>query len=142
MLFLFFSNPFLLFSLSLKFNSEAVIVNFYHLDSMLCGHFDDAEQTTTSFPLVSISLGCSAVFLIAPSKDVDPVPLLLRSGDVVIMSGPSRNYYHGFLLCCFRDFCCGCGLFFCFVLFKCTHIQLKGSHELSKIPFCQNFKLK
>jgi len=43
------------------------------------------------------SLGNAAVFLIGGnSRDVDPVPILLRSGDVVIMSGPAcRRAYHG-----------------------------------------------
>ncbi len=42
------------------------------------------------------SLGQSALFLIGgQSKQVSPVPLLLNSGDIVIMSGPSRLAYHG-----------------------------------------------
>lgn len=46
-------------------------------------------------PLVSISFGNAAVFLIGgQSKSVQPKALLLRSGDVVIMSGPSRLAYH------------------------------------------------
>lgn len=43
------------------------------------------------------SLGNAAVFLIGGStRDVEPVPILLRSGDVVIMAGPAcRRAYHG-----------------------------------------------
>lgn len=29
------------------------------------------------------------------TKDVEPVPVLLRSGDIAIMSGESRHSYHG-----------------------------------------------
>ncbi len=48
----------------------------------------------SSFP--THSLGQSAVFLIGgQSKQVPPVPLLLNSGDIVIMSGSSRLAYHG-----------------------------------------------
>ena len=59
-------------------------------------HVDRSEVCSTS-PLVSISLGNAAIFLIGgQTRDVDPVPLLLRSGDVVIMSGPAcRRAYHG-----------------------------------------------
>lgn len=59
-------------------------------------HVDRSEVCSTS-PLVSISLGNAAIFLIGGrTRDVDPVPLLLRSGDVVIMSGPvCRRAYHG-----------------------------------------------
>lgn len=43
------------------------------------------------------SLGNAAVFLIGGlTRDSEPVPILLRSGDVVIMSGPDcRRAYHG-----------------------------------------------
>lgn len=59
-------------------------------------HVDRSEVCATS-PLVSISLGNSAIFLIGgQTRDVEPVPISLRSGDVVIMSGPAcRRAYHG-----------------------------------------------
>jgi hypothetical protein len=42
-------------------------------------------------------LGSAAIFLIGGlSRDIDPVPIMLRSGDVIIMSGPNcRRAYHG-----------------------------------------------
>ena len=45
----------------------------------------------------STSLGLSAVFLIGGlTRDTKPFPILLRSGDVIIMSGPHcRRAYHG-----------------------------------------------
>ena len=59
------------------------------------GHLDDAEHTMEK-PIVSISLGCSAIFLMGGiTKDVRPIPVLVRSGDVVIMSEESRRCYHG-----------------------------------------------
>ncbi len=74
-------------------------------------HVDRSEVCATA-PLVSISyvrvlhsdlrlmapsLGNAAVFLIGGlTRDTEPVPILLRSGDVVIMSGPAcRRAYHG-----------------------------------------------
>jgi alkylated DNA repair protein alkB family protein 1 len=61
----------------------------------MSGHLDDAEYIMSE-PIISISLGRSAIFLIGGrSKDVKPVPILIRSGDVVIMSKESRYAYHG-----------------------------------------------
>lgn len=42
-------------------------------------------------------LGNAAVFLIGGlTRDIEPIPILLRSGDVLIMAGPAcRRAYHG-----------------------------------------------
>jgi hypothetical protein len=50
------------------------------------------------------SLGNSAVFLIGGlTRSVEPVPILLRSGDVIVMSGPGcRRAYHGELCLLFQ----------------------------------------
>ncbi len=47
--------------------------------------------------ITPISLGNAAVFLIGGlTRDSEPISILLRSGDVVIMSGPAcRRAYHG-----------------------------------------------
>ncbi|KAI6005468.1 hypothetical protein EDD15DRAFT_2384250 [Pisolithus albus] len=78
------------------YEPDAGIVNFYQTKDTLMAHVDRSEVCATS-PLVSISLGNAAIFLIGGlTRDVEPVPILLRSGDVVIMSGPScRRAYHG-----------------------------------------------
>jgi hypothetical protein len=42
------------------------------------------------------SLGCPAIFLIGTeTRSTVPLPILLRSGDMVIMSGPCRRVFHG-----------------------------------------------
>jgi alkylated DNA repair protein alkB family protein 1 len=43
------------------------------------------------------SLGNAAVFLVGGlTRDVAPIPILLRSGDIIVMSGPvCRRAYHG-----------------------------------------------
>src|SRR5437016_2765006 len=50
-----------------------------------------------SFANWNHSLGNAAIFLIGgATREIDPVPILLRSGDVIIMSGPAcRRAYHG-----------------------------------------------
>ncbi|EIN08054.1 hypothetical protein PUNSTDRAFT_144502 [Punctularia strigosozonata HHB-11173 SS5] len=78
------------------YEPDAGIVNFYQTNDTLMAHVDRSEVCATS-PLVSISLGCAAIFLIgSATRDDPPTPILLRSGDVVIMSGPRcRRAYHG-----------------------------------------------
>ncbi|KAG6878736.1 hypothetical protein C0993_011551 [Termitomyces sp. T159_Od127] len=79
-----------------SYEPDAGIVNFYQTKDTLMAHVDRSEVCATS-PLVSISLGNAAIFLIGGlTRDSTPVPILLRSGDVVIMSGPEcRRAYHG-----------------------------------------------
>ena len=77
-----------------EFELEAGIINYYHLDSTLGGHIDQAEFNLDA-PLFSLSFGQPAIFLIGgATKQTEPVPLLLQSGDLVVMSGPSRVAYH------------------------------------------------
>ncbi|XP_067011569.2 nucleic acid dioxygenase ALKBH1 [Anabrus simplex] len=77
------------------FAAQAAIINFYHMDSTLSGHTDHSEQNREA-PLFSFSFGQSAIFLLGgPSVEDKPAAMFLRSGDIVIMSGPSRLCYHG-----------------------------------------------
>lgn len=79
----------------LSIQAEAVIVNFYKKSSTMGGHQDDVEYTM-DHPVVSLSLGSRSVFLKGGlTKDVAPLPVLLRSGDLAILSGSSRLSYHG-----------------------------------------------
>ena len=72
------------------FKPEAGIVNYYHLNSTLSGHQDHSEKNLDA-PLISLSFGNSALFLIGgKTKDIKPKAFLLKSGDIVIMSGESR----------------------------------------------------
>ncbi|KAL3699600.1 hypothetical protein R1sor_017622 [Riccia sorocarpa] len=78
-----------------EFKAEAAIVNYYRADDMLGGHVDDMEADWSK-PIVSISLGCKAIFLLGgETREEPPVAMFLRSGDVVLMSGPARKCFHG-----------------------------------------------
>lgn len=78
-----------------EFKPEAGVVNFYQLKDTLMAHVDRSELNTRA-PLVSFSLGNACVFVIgADTRDVEPLPVLLRSGDVLVMTGPSRGAFHG-----------------------------------------------
>ena len=76
------------------YNAEAAIVNYYPTSATLNPHTDHSEKNLSA-PLISISLGLSAVFLIGGTTLVEPpTPILLRSGDVLVMAGESRMAYH------------------------------------------------
>ncbi|KAH9907149.1 alkylated DNA repair protein AlkB [Xylariomycetidae sp. FL2044] len=86
--------------------AEAAIVNFYTPGDTMMMHRDVSEKTDKG--LVSLSIGCDALFMIAPSDTGDvsggnsdpacPKPyilLRLRSGDAIYMSEESRYAWHG-----------------------------------------------
>lgn len=78
-----------------QLKSEAAIVNYYPASGMMGAHVDDAELTKLQ-PIVSVSLGCAAIFLLGGrTKSDPPIGFLLRSGDAVIMGGESRVCFHG-----------------------------------------------
>lgn len=76
------------------YKSEAAIINFYPVGSTLSAHTDHSEFFLDS-PLFSISFGQSAIFLIGGlERENETLPILLNSGDILIMSADSRLCYH------------------------------------------------
>ncbi|KRY88595.1 Alkylated DNA repair protein alkB -like protein 1 [Trichinella pseudospiralis] len=76
------------------YEPEATIINYYNGKTTMSGHVDTSERNLDA-PLISVSLGQTAIFLIGTSKPSDPPEaLVLRSGDIVVMSGPSRVAFH------------------------------------------------
>src|SRR3546814_14950727 len=56
----------------------------------------DGDEETFAAPVVSLSLGDSAVFRIGGAERPDPATSLrLHSGDVVVLAGPSRLAHPG-----------------------------------------------
>jgi DNA alkylation damage repair protein AlkB len=78
---------------------DICIMNFYTQDSRLGVHQDKDERPETlaaGVPIVSLSLGESARFVVGGLSRKDPMrPLMLRSGDALVMGGPSRLRFHG-----------------------------------------------
>ncbi|CAF0932234.1 unnamed protein product [Adineta ricciae] len=76
--------------------AEAAIVNYYHLNSTLCAHTDHSEYDALTKPLISYSFGNAAVFLIGGQTKAEckPSPILLQSGDIILMTGSSRLCFH------------------------------------------------
>jgi alkylated DNA repair protein (DNA oxidative demethylase) len=83
----------------LAVDPDLCIVNFYAEGSRLGLHQDKDERPETiaaGVPIVSLSLGDTARFLLGGTRRRDPVKtMFLRSGDAFVMGGPSRLRYHG-----------------------------------------------
>jgi DNA alkylation damage repair protein AlkB len=78
---------------------DLCIMNFYSGSAKLGVHQDKDERPETlaaGIPIVSVSLGDAARFVIGGLSRREPTnPLTLRSGDILVMGGPSRLRYHG-----------------------------------------------
>jgi DNA alkylation damage repair protein AlkB len=78
---------------------ELCIMNHYTGSAKMGVHQDKDERPDTiaaGIPIVSVSLGDAARFVVGGLSRRDPTrPLILRSGDVLVMGGPSRLRYHG-----------------------------------------------
>eukprot|EP00922_Rhytidocystis_sp_ex-Travisia-forbesii_P038262 GHVS01056990.1.p1 GENE.GHVS01056990.1~~GHVS01056990.1.p1 ORF type:complete len:183 (+),score=30.98 GHVS01056990.1:145-693(+) len=74
---------------------QAAIVNVYRTGDRLRGHKDDVEEARDA-PLVSVSLGVPCIFLVGgESREDKPISMVLRSGDVIVLAGKARQYFHG-----------------------------------------------
>ena len=78
---------------------DVCIVNYYSTAGRLGLHQDKDERSDTlraGIPIVSLSIGDAADFLIGGLARWDPTKKIrLRSGDAVVMGGPSRLRFHG-----------------------------------------------
>ncbi|CAB4422914.1 unnamed protein product [Rhizophagus irregularis] len=78
-----------------KWKPEAGVVNYYQLKDNIMAHVDKSEINMEA-PLISFSFGHTCIFLIGgPTRDIAPIALYLRSGDISIMCGPCRTNFHG-----------------------------------------------
>jgi alkylated DNA repair protein (DNA oxidative demethylase) len=74
---------------------EACLVNLYEGDARMGLHVD-ADEEARDAPVLSISLGDTAIFRIGGSLRSDPTrSVRLASGDVCMLGGASRRAYHG-----------------------------------------------
>jgi DNA alkylation damage repair protein AlkB len=78
---------------------DVCILNHYGADGRLGLHQDKDESEATlaaGVPVVSLSIGNTARFLVGGLRRKDPMtPLMLESGDAFVLGGPARLYYHG-----------------------------------------------
>jgi alkylated DNA repair protein (DNA oxidative demethylase) len=74
---------------------EACLINHYSGKAKMGLHRDE-DEAELGAPIVSVSLGDSALFRLGGLARRDPtVSFPLHSGDVLLMGGPSRLIYHG-----------------------------------------------
>lgn len=74
---------------------EACLVNLYR-DGARMGLHQDRDEEDLAAPVVSVSLGDTALFRVGGTKRGGPTSrLTLASGDVVVMGGPARLCFHG-----------------------------------------------
>jgi alkylated DNA repair protein (DNA oxidative demethylase) len=74
---------------------EACLVNLYEGDARMGLHVDSDEEAWDA-PVLSVSLGDTAIFRIGGSLRSDPTrSVRLASGDVCMLGGASRRAYHG-----------------------------------------------
>jgi DNA oxidative demethylase len=77
------------------FAPDSCLINRYEPGARLSLHQDRNERDFAQ-PIVSVSLGLPAVFLLGGAKRTDPTqPIRLAHGDVIVFGGPARLVYHG-----------------------------------------------
>ena len=86
-------------SAGMSLDPDICIINFYDMDGRMGLHQDKDEHERSiaaGLPVVSLSIGDTARFLIGGTRRREPVTaLLLESGDAFVFGGPSRLRYHG-----------------------------------------------
>ena len=82
-----------------EMSPDLCIMNYYTSAAKMGVHQDKDERPETiaaGIPIVSVSLGDAARFVIGGLSRKEPMnPVVLRSGDVLVMGGPARLRYHG-----------------------------------------------
>ncbi len=74
---------------------DACLINFYNAEAKM-GLHQDLDEAELTFPVLSVSLGDTAVFRIGGVKRSDPTrSVKLASGDVCLLAGEARLFHHG-----------------------------------------------
>ncbi len=79
----------------MELEPDCCLINHYDLDAKMGLHTDNDEKDF-SFPVLSFSLGASALFRIGGLARNDKTSSLrLNDGDIIMFGGQSRLIYHG-----------------------------------------------
>ncbi|MDO8378134.1 alpha-ketoglutarate-dependent dioxygenase AlkB [Phenylobacterium sp.] len=74
---------------------DACLVNLYRGEARM-GLHQDKDEADFGFPVLSVSLGDTAIFRLGGLKRNDPTrSLRLASGDVCLLGGEARLFHHG-----------------------------------------------
>lgn len=78
-----------------SFTPDVCLINRYAPGTRLSLH-QDRDELDFGAPIVSVSLGLQAIFLLGGLKRRDrPRRIPLGSGDIVVWGGPARKIFHG-----------------------------------------------
>lgn len=79
------------------FRPEACLINLYCTARENLGIHQDRTERNLRPPVVSLSLGDTGVFQIGgATKHVPLETIYLESGDLIVLAGPSRMFFHKF----------------------------------------------
>jgi alkylated DNA repair protein (DNA oxidative demethylase) len=74
---------------------ECCLINRYRAGARM-GQHQDRDEAAREAPVLSVSLGDSALFRVGGPRRRDPSrSFVLESGDVVVLGGASRMFFHG-----------------------------------------------
>ena len=74
---------------------DACLINFYNAGAKM-GLHQDKDEADLRFPVLSVSLGDTALFRLGGPRRGDPTASMkLTSGDVCLLAGASRMFHHG-----------------------------------------------
>lgn len=75
---------------------DTCLLNVYSEEDCRLGLHQDTTEEARGFPVVTVSLGATAILLLGTHRRRDPVERIqVRSGDVYVLAGPQRLAYHG-----------------------------------------------
>ena len=79
----------------LSYDPQACLINYYGASAKLGLHRDQDEEARDA-PILSISLGDTAVFRLGGPERRSPTrSMRLGSGDLLVLSDASRHWFHG-----------------------------------------------
>jgi alkylated DNA repair protein (DNA oxidative demethylase) len=73
---------------------DACLVNLYRTGARM-GLHQDRDERDFSHPVISVSLGDTAIFRIGTARRGPTASMKLASGDVCLLAGPARLAFHG-----------------------------------------------
>ncbi len=78
------------------FYPQSCLINLYNKGEKLGMHQDNTEKNLAA-PIISVSLGYTGIFVLGGLLRTDKTKqYIVQSGDVIVMSGESRNFFHSF----------------------------------------------
>ncbi len=81
---------------NVDFYSQSCLINHYNQGKKLGMHRNNTEENLSA-PIILISLGNTGIFVSGGKLRTDDTKqYIVQSGDVIVMGGESRNYFHSF----------------------------------------------